>query len=77
MQFAFLQIASIFSATLLFLLHTSKVNMKMQDVNEINAELSEKVFELKMELERKKEEVQLKNNELKKLEDLNSETKKA
>jgi hypothetical protein len=30
-----------------------------------------------MELERKKEEVQLKNNELKKLEDLNSETKKA
>lgn len=30
-----------------------------------------------MELERKKEEVQLKNNELKKLEDLNAETKKA
>jgi hypothetical protein len=30
-----------------------------------------------MELERKKEEVQLKNSELKKLEDLNAETKKA
>ncbi len=56
---------------------TSTLTKQIRDQAEHANEVDVETKKLKMELERKKEEVQLKNNELKKLEDLNSETKKA